>query len=1637
MNQPRVEPSRLSCSAVSAGRFPADIAERALSSQPLPIADAIGALVAADSAFEQRDRVVEVFRAALRTVSAFVLAARVQFGKGPGAESSQIPELIRSLRSRGLTDGQWFAIVREMLRPWAQAPASYPLAELVTLVHGKKSELPKLVDELLAMRKSETVAHGASGTKAAIGEILARRIPQLVKVLALLEPLWAKTRLVVPLAKPEADDEAQAAWLLMGDTPARGKWRRVDLAAGVRVPPGEAMLIDADGKPLLALHPLVIVRRPSPEAIEEVFVLDGGSKKGAVYIALPSMAEHRETEAWTALSRALSDEEAPPENPEIGGTTRPFRGLSSFGPEHAALFFGREEQTEALANRIRRQPFVTVTGPSGSGKTSLLRAGALPTLTDHVVALLRPGAKPLEALAAKIAEATSHFLPETELIEKLRADPSSLGAQLAVWSREAGLPGTARAAPTPSAEPPEPHSHAIRNRSSEGPAASRLAPVSSRNVAGDVYRTLLDHTPPKIAIVVDQAEEMLTLCHDDAERDAFAKALVSAGASPDAPSRVVVSVREDFFGRLATVAPLRGVYSRTVEVVTTPDRDALARTLYLPAKQFGYAFEDEQLITTMVDTVASEPAALALLQFCADRLWEVRDRTWKRLTWDAYRALGGVEGALAAHADRVLAEMSPAQQKACRGLLLRLVTAERTRAVIARRELIESASSPDDANAVLDRLIAGRLLTAGESEEGGEVRVEIVHEALIRHWGALSGWLDEDVEGQRLTHALRQAAREWETRKRPRGLVWRGEALDDLKRWRKRATDRLTAEEAAFVQASEAEERRGARLRRGLGAGAFLATGAFAAFMFFQWRAAEDARKEAERQHAEAEVRGLVSEARNQEPAGKLGEALALLRAAASLEPPDAQTVSSIVSLDMERLSRAGAAARVLSGHAWGLTRLALSPGGELLATGSRDGTVKLWDPRTGALLRTLEDKGDPVLSIALSSDGKTLVAGSGIVRGDAGFARVWDVATGTSRRTHQLLSTVEHVAISPDGKVLVASTDKHGAQAFDLQNGAALPGFGPATGSVREATFSPDGALVFLRSGKEVNVYSVSSRERLTTFSAHEKPVLGAAFSRAGDRIATSSMDGTVRVWDPKTGVESATIAPEDRGDGGYGKAVGFLTVAWSPDDKMLAAGAKDGSVRLFDPATGAVLHTLSRHTMQVEQVVFSSDGRRLLAASLDSTATVWDTVTGALVEHLRGHKEGILCALFAGDHRVITGSDDRTARVWDIADGPFARMLDGHTRSVDRLAASEDGSVLASASIDKTARVWDPKTGAALAVLDHKGTVTALDVSKNGELLVTGAVDTPARIFDARSGAARVTLPGTEAGITAAAFSPDAALLATAVIEGQVQLWDAKTGTLKKKLDGHDKKVIRLTFSRDGKKLASASWDGTARIWQVGGDAPPLVLKGSEGWVTAALFSPDDRTLAIAANEEVRVFDASSGAELHKLTGHEQQINGLAFSPDGKLIATASLDTTVRTFRADTGAPLKTFAGHTEGALDVAFSAEGDLLFSAGDSTVRVWDVALATLVDTLVPHRTDNPLRGASALQVLGKTGLVAASAQDGSVLLFKSPRPDRKQTLSATGTLSNQRVCRSTFKVVVVSPQPAPESVWAPEEACPKE
>ncbi len=325
----------------------------------------------------------------------------------------------------------------------------------------------------------------------------------------------------------------------------------------------------------------------------------------------------REVEIWAELGRKLLGGEEEGEEPVVASLDRPYRGLESFGVEHAAVFFGRGDESEALANRIRRHAMLTVTGASGSGKTSLLHAGVLPRLKGARVASLRPGRRPMAALHRRLREALGDWKGSAELGEVLAEQPEGLGTILERWSRE---------------------------------------------------------TDAWLVLVVDQGEEIFALCDREQERLSFAAALASAGADPKASTRVVISLREDFFARLSDLRPLRGLYSREVEVASTPAREDLLRVLRAPAELFGYAYEDEKLLEAMADAVAGEPAALPLLQFCANELWDRRDRSWKRLTRKAYRSLGGVAGALAAHAEATLGTLcrgrgaAPSRRPACRAL---------------------------------------------------------------------------------------------------------------------------------------------------------------------------------------------------------------------------------------------------------------------------------------------------------------------------------------------------------------------------------------------------------------------------------------------------------------------------------------------------------------------------------------------------------------------------------------------------------------------------------------------------------------------------------------------------------------------------------------------------------------------------------------------------------------------------------------------------------------------------------------------------------------------------------------------------------------------------------------------------------
>ncbi|MCB9741433.1 MAG: protein kinase [Alphaproteobacteria bacterium] len=762
---------------------------------------------------------------------------------------------------------------------------------------------------------------------------------------------------------------AEAAW--PRDLPSSGPAPGLRVRMGVHVGQVEAHLDPVSGRADYLGAPVNRAARVSSAAHGGQVLLSGetwAAAQGALgELRSLDLGEHRllGIDGLVRLIEvqhpALDPRSFPPPRTLGGEASRPYLGLSRFGPQHAELFYGRSAELKRMADRVRSEGLVTLTGPSGTGKSSLIGAGLSKALGGVRVQVLRPGVDPMRALKAAVRE----LLPEGEAREgalsALVAAPERLGVALGTWALRSSTP---------------------------------------------------------CVLVVDQAEELLTLCEDPEQREAFAEAIVSLGADPALPMRAVLSVREDFFGRLATVRALRGRYSRSVEVLQPPELDQLIPILVEPAALFGYSFEDEALPRAMAEAVSGEPAALPLLQACAEQLWEARDRERRLLTWAAYHRLGGVRGALAAHAEAALGRLTDAQRVIARRLLLRLVSAQGTRLPASREALLQASGAPEQAEIVLSALIEQRLLTAG-SATPDEDRVELVHEALVTQWDRLRAWLDEDKEGARIREALGRAAVEWDEARRSPGFLWRADRLAELRLWRERRGDPISDLERAFAEASERGERARLWTRRALGSAVVVVLAIFTLLLAWQLQASNLSRLIAEDALQESQQRALVAQAMSEEQAGRPWNAVALLRAADALTP-EALGVQPLHSR-LLRLMWAGAASHVLPMTAEALT---LSPDGRVLAMfeGQRLRLVDLETGRARAVELEGAQRGDKVWEpwLAFSPDGRRLAASWSVLPpGAASDALLRDAAATADRRTEALRRSVVAWVDVEDGALL------------------------------------------------------------------------------------------------------------------------------------------------------------------------------------------------------------------------------------------------------------------------------------------------------------------------------------------------------------------------------------------------------------------------------------------------------------------------------------------------------------------------------------------------------------------------------------------------------------------------------------------
>jgi WD40 repeat protein/serine/threonine protein kinase len=522
---------------------------------------------------------------------------------------------------------------------------------------------------------------------------------------------------------------------------------------------------------------------------------------------------------------------------------------------------------------------------------------------------------------------------------------------------------------------------------------------------------------------------------------------------------------------------------------------------------------------------------------------------------------------------------------------------------------------------------------------------------------------------------------------------------------------------------------------------------------------------------------------------------------------------------------------------------------------------------------------------------------------------------------------------------------------------------------AVLSAAVSPDSRRI--ASGSQdgiVKVWDAPTGRELAGFVAHEGQVAGVAFSPDGQRLATGSWDGIVKLWDVEALTNDRSASPLLILKGHAGR-VDY--VAFCPDGRQLASssagiGQNVGEIKIWDAPTGTAVRTLASPEGNVYCVAFSPDGQHLASAGADKTVRLWNVNTGHEQQILRGHTEVVWGVAFSPDgQRLASGggqafdSLEGELKIWDLQTCQEIFALRGHTGTVLSVAFSPDGKRLASGSSDQTVKLWDVATGhEALTLHGHFANVRAVTFSPDGRRLISASHDWSVRIWDGapildEKDPGAVSLAGHRDAVTGVAFSPrDRRLLASASLDGTVRLWDARTGKLRRTLDLHPRPARAVAFSPDGRYLAVgakapgaseivAVWDTTT--WQ---EVPALSLPPKmTPWSLA--FSPEGRYLAVGGTVGggdfiVTICEVAGGKRIHELRGHSWHIRGLAYSPDGRLLASASTDGTVRLWDVTTGketdsSPLR----HAGPVLGVAFRPDGRRLASAGwDRTVRIWD-------------------------------------------------------------------------------------------------
>jgi WD40 repeat protein len=589
------------------------------------------------------------------------------------------------------------------------------------------------------------------------------------------------------------------------------------------------------------------------------------------------------------------------------------------------------------------------------------------------------------------------------------------------------------------------------------------------------------------------------------------------------------------------------------------------------------------------------------------------------------------------------------------------------------------------------------------------------------------------------------------------------------------------------------------------------------------------------------------------------------------------------------------------------------SPNGQLLATCDTDCNVRLWEVKSGQLLRICRGHANWVRFVVFSPDGKTLAS-----CGADCTVKLWNVQDGVCIKTfigheHEVFA----VAYSPDGKTLASGSGDRTVKLWDVRGGHCLNTLTGHTNWVRSVAFSPDGKLL-ASSGADHTIRLWDFRLAILEFglaedstqnqskiqnpkskilTGHSGWVRSIAFSPDGEVLASASSDRTIKLWDHETGDCLRTYT---------GHQSSVYSIAFSSAGDLIVSGSGDRTVKLWDCHSSTCIKTLYGQTNEVCSVAVSSDNQTIACVSLDQTMRLWNYHHGQCLKTWYGHTDWALPVAFSSNQRLLaSGSNDKTVQLWDWHTGTCLQTLQGHTDFVYSVAFSPNGQMLASGSTDSSVRLWNVQMGECFQVLQgHTDWIDVVAFHPTENILASGSADCTVKLWNIHTGQCIKTLTGHTEKLLGTAFSPNGELLASCGVDQSIKLWNVDSGNCIKTFQGHTSRIWGVAFSPNGQLLASCSTDQTIKLWNLQTEECIRTFTGHSNWVFAIAISPQGTTLASASHDRtVRLWSIQTGECIHVYKGHQHLVSSIAFSPDGAFIASGSQDQTVRIWNVQTG--------------------------------------------------------------------------------------------------------------------------------------